>query len=228
MSTNEAYCMRVAAAVGLDVARTDLASIGGRPCLYVERFDRAVDESGRVSRLHQEDLCQALGILPAAKYEANGGPSVARAVDLLRSLGSRRAAVDINAFVKAVLANFLLGNSDAHGKNYSLLHHPEGVRLAPLYDVVSTAVYPDLTGRMAMAIGGEEDPERVSLESWRQLARDCGLGGQLSGFVRRWTAEVVAGAESSRRLAEEQGWHRPVIDAIADLCRRRADRLVGG
>jgi serine/threonine-protein kinase HipA len=227
LSTNEAYCMRVAAAAGLEAATTELIWIGGAACLYVERFDRAVGGVGGVSRLHQEDICQALGVLPSAKYEANGGPSAAQVVDLLRRLGSRRAAIDINSFLKAILANFLLGNSDAHGKNFSLLHHPEGVRLAPLYDVVSTAAYPDLTSRMAMAIGGEEDPELVSLDSWRQLARECGLGGQLTGFIRRWVAEIEASAESCRQLSEEQGWHRPVIDTIADLCRRRAERLVG-
>jgi serine/threonine-protein kinase HipA len=227
LAANEAFCLRVAGVAGLEVASTELLTVGSTPCLYVERFDRAIGEGGKVVRLHQEDVCQALGILPAAKYEANGGPSVAAVVGLLRGIGSPRAAIDVNAFVKAVLVNFLLGNGDAHGKNFALLYDPDvGVRLAPLYDVVSTAVYPDLTSRMAMAIGGEEDPERVSLDSWRELGRAGGLGGQLVGFVRRWTEDTRAAAEECRRVAEAEGWHRPVIDAIVDLCRERAGRLI--
>jgi serine/threonine-protein kinase HipA len=226
LAANEAFCMRVAAA-GNDVARTELLAIGSTPCLYVERFDRSIGPGGEIVRLHQEDMCQALGILPGAKYEANGGPSVAQVVGLLKRLRSRRAAVDVNAFVRAVLVSFLLGNSDAHGKNFALLYDPAiGVRLAPLYDIVSTAVYPSLTVRMAMTIGGEEDPERVGLSSWVKLAEASGLGGQLKEFVRRWAVEVLEEAERCRLIAKEEGWHRPVIDAIVDVCRERSARLI--
>jgi len=227
LAANEAFCMRVAARVDLDMARTELMTVGSTPCLYVERFDRVRGEAGEAVRLHQEDICQALGILPAAKYEANGGPSIPQVVGLLRGLRSRRAAIDVNSFVKAVLVNFLLGNGDAHGKNFALLYDPDaGIRLAPLYDVVSTAIYPDLTSRMAMAIGGEDDPDRVSLGNWRELGRESGLGGQLTGFVRRWAEEVRIAAEECRDAARSAGWHRPALDAIVDLCRARAGRLL--
>lgn len=225
LATNEAFCMRVAAAAGLEVARTELLRIGPTDCLYVERFDRAPTADGRISRLHQEDMCQALGILPEAKYEADDGPSAAQVVALLRETGSPRAAVDVNAFVRALLVNFLLGNSDAHGKNFALLHARDGIRLAPLYDVVSTSVYPELTTRMAMSIGGVEEPGEVRLESWRRFARDAGLGGQLPGFVRRWAAATLDGAEEVRQTALAEGWHRPLLDAIVELCRERAGQL---
>lgn len=225
---NEAFCMAVACGAGLDAASTEVVTIGSTPCLYVERFDRVTDDDGRVARVHQEDMCQALGILPAAKYEANGGPSAAAIVGLLRSLGSPRAAVDINAFAKAVLLNFLLGNSDAHGKNFSLLYDPAvGVRLAPLYDIVSTAVYSDVTDRMAMGIGGVDDPAEVDLAAWSRLAEEAGLGGQLARLARVWSAEILAAAEDVRETAVAGGWHRPVIDAIVDVCRERAGRLIG-
>jgi serine/threonine-protein kinase HipA len=228
LAANESFCMGVASRAGLAAAATEIVTVGSTPCLYVERFDRAV-EGGRVMRIHQEDMCQALGILPVAKYEENGGPSVAAIVALLRDLGSPRAAVDINAFVKAVLLNFLLGNSDAHGKNFSLLYDPTaGVRLAPLYDVVSTAVYPDVTDHMAMGIGGVGDPAAVDPAVWTRLASEAGLGGQLAGLVRGWSGEILTAAEDVRRAAEEAGWHRPVIDAIVDVCRERAGRLIEG
>ncbi len=227
IAANEAFCMGVAAAAGLEAAVTELLTIGQTPCLYVERFDRSTGRDGVISRIHQEDTCQALGLLPSAKYEENGGPSVAAIVGLLRTLGSPRAALDINAFIKAVLVSFLLGNSDAHGKNFALLYEADAaVRLAPLYDIVSTAVYPEVTSRLAMRIGGVDDPADVGPGAWRQLATECGLGGQLGRFVREWTGEIATQAVGLCDRARAEGWHRPVIDRIVEVCRRRAERLL--
>jgi serine/threonine-protein kinase HipA len=219
--------MRAAARAGLDAAVTELITIGRTPCLYVERFDRSIGGDGAIARIHQEDMCQALGLLPVAKYEENGGPSVAAVVRLLRTLGSPRAAIDINAFVKAVLVSFLLGNSDAHGKNFALLHEQDAaMRLAPLYDVVSTAVYPEVTSRLAMRIGGVDDPADVGPAAWEQLATECGLGGQLGRFVREWTGEIATQVVGLRDRAQDEGWHRPVIDRIVEVCRQRAEQLL--
>jgi serine/threonine-protein kinase HipA len=223
---NEAFCMKVAATSGLRVANVEPIAIGPVPCLYVERFDRVRDE-GRVVRIHQEDTCQALGLLPAAKYEENGGPSIVAIVELLRRLRSRYMARDINDFVHAALVNFLLGNSDAHGKNFALLHEG-GVepRLAPLYDIVSTSVYPDVTERMAMAIGGSDDPADINLEAWRRLSGECGFGGGMATLVQRRAATILRFAELERSNAENRGWHRPIIDKIVEVCRQRAGHLI--
>jgi serine/threonine-protein kinase HipA len=219
--------MRVAASIGLRAASVEAIEIGSTKCLYVERFDRVVDELGFITRVHQEDMCQALGISPVAKYEDNGGPSVVRIVELLRELRGPYMARDINDFLHAVLANFLLGNSDAHGKNFALLYEPNsGVRLAPLYDVVSTAVYPDVTDRMAMAIGGVSDPARVDMEAWARLAEECGLSRGIVPIIRRRTKWVLRAAVGWREDAMIDGWHRPVIDEIIDLCRARAAELL--
>lgn len=229
VAANEAFCMRVAAAAGNEAATTELLELDGIRCLYSERFDRTVDADGAVVRIHQEDMCQALGLLPTQKYEADDGPSVASVIALLRRQPSRRIALDVNAFVRAVLTCFLLGNSDAHGKNFSLLYDPgTGVRLAPLYDIVSTVVYDGLTPRLAMAIGGEDDPSQVDLLRWERLGAECGLGGALPRFVQRWSSEIVAATESCLRDAEQEGWSHPVLEAIADVCRERARRLIDG
>jgi serine/threonine-protein kinase HipA len=223
---NEAFCMKAASAVGLCVADSRIVEVGSTPCLYVDRFDRVRDEFGVVTRIHQEDMCQALGILPAAKYEENGGPSVAQVVALLRRLNSPNMARDINDFIHAVLVNFLLGNSDAHGKNFALLYESEtGIRLAPLYDIVSTSVYPEVTDRMAMSIGGVDDPAEVDLAAWTRLAEECGFGGGILPLIRRRSAALLRSAEGWREDAEHDGWHRPVIDSIIDLCRERAGRI---
>lgn len=229
VAANEAFCMKVAAVAGNETARTELLELDGIRCLYSERFDRSLDADGALVRVHQEDMCQALGLLPTQKYEAEEGPSVASVIALLRGQPSSRIALDVNAFVRAVLTCFLLGNSDAHGKNFSLLYDPAtGVRLAPLYDIVSTAVYDDLTPRLAMAIGGEDDPSQVDLLCWERLGAESGLGGALPRFVQRWSGEVLAATESCLRGLEQDGWSHPVVEAIADVCRERARRLIDG
>jgi serine/threonine-protein kinase HipA len=229
LAVNEAFCMRVAAAAGNEVAATELLELDGIRCLYSERFDRALAADGTTARLHQEDMCQALGLLPTQKYEVEGGPSVASVIALLRRQSSPRIALDVNAFVRAVLTCFLLGNSDAHGKNFALLYDPAaGVRLAPLYDVVSTAVYDGLTPRLAMAIGDEDDPSRVDLRCWERLGAESGLGGALPRFVQRWSGEVLAATEACLRDAEREGWSHQVLGEVAGVCRERARRLIDG
>lgn len=220
---NEAFCLRLAASAGFDTARAEPTEIGGRPCLYVERFDRTLVGDGRIDRVHQEDMCQALGIDPVDKYEASGGPSIAAIVRLLRDTGSRRAAADIVKTIEAALLNFLIGNSDAHGKNLALLYQPRGeVRLAPLYDLVSTQVYEDTGAALAMAIGDAEDPERVDMDAWRELGRRCGVGAQLPRMIEERTGRILRCAEALVATAKAEGWHRPVIDRIFTLIGNRA------
>lgn len=222
IAANEAFCLRVAGCCGLSTATSSTAEIGGTVCLIVERFDRTLTDEMRIVRIHQEDFCQALGILPESKYEFEGGPSVAAVVAVLRQISAAPAA-DINAFLRAVGINFLLGNSDAHGKNFGLLYDPDlGPRLAPLYDIVSTAVY-DVTTRMAMLIGGEEEPAAVNEEQWLRLATDCGVNGPLLLRDLRALATRVrecAGAVAGTATAE--GWYRPVIDQILAVIDDRA------
>lgn len=222
---NEAFGLRLASSAGLDAARAEPIEIGKRPCLYVERFDRTLVGEGRVTRVHQEDMCQALGIAPVDKYEASGGPSLAAIVQLLRDTGSPRAAADILKVIEAALLNFLIGNSDAHGKNLSLLYQPRGgVRLAPLYDLVSTQVY-DSEPALAMAIGGVEDPEQVDMGAWRELGRQCGIGAQLPGLIAERTDKIMRCAAALVATAKAEGWHRPVIDRIFALMEVRAGQL---
>lgn len=224
---NEAFGLRLAASAGLDAARAEPLEIGGRPCLYVERFDRAVDSGGRIVRIHQEDMCQALGIVPVDKYEASGGPSIAAMIQLLREIGSPRAARDIVKLIEAVLLNFLLGNSDAHGKNYALLYDPDGgTRLAPLYDLVSTQSYEDSEPALAMSIGGVDDPEQVDMDSWRRLAAEAGLGAQLPALVAERIERIVRCAEALAITAKAEDWHRPIVDRIVELMKVRARQLV--
>lgn len=140
---NEHACMTLAKSLGIPVAETRIVEVGGIPCLLVTRYDRAIDgKTGRVRRIHQEDFCQALGRPPEQKYQSEGGPLAREIVRLLRSGWSTSPARDILAFVDLVVFNAIIGNADAHGKNYSMLYDGRTRRLAPGYDLVSTVCWP--------------------------------------------------------------------------------------
>jgi serine/threonine-protein kinase HipA len=220
---NEHFCMSVAAATGLDVARTAIAAIAGRPCLLVERFDRTVLD-GRVARLHQEDLCQALGVLPGLKYESEGGPGLGAIARLLQA-ESVRGGADVLALVRATILNYVLGNGDAHAKNFALLH-ADGLRLAPLYDIVSTSVYPDIDDSLAMAIGDNADPGSLDGGDLYELAEDCQLSYvELSREWVRFAKATLAAAETVAERARAEGWHRPVVDDVVAIARKRAAQI---
>ena len=142
---NEHCCMTLARAIGIPAAETRIIDVGDIPCLLVTRYDRAVDpRSGVVRRIHQEDFCQALGRSPEQKYQSDGGPLAREIVRLIRDGWSTTPAKDVLAFVDLVVFNAIIGNADAHGKNYSMLYDGRIRRLAPGYDLVSTVFWPAL------------------------------------------------------------------------------------
>lgn len=171
---NEFFCMRLAAAVGLEVAEVERAeTLSGLPYLIVTRYDRDLTQEP-VRRLHQEDLCQALGRLHIEKYQAEGGPGVVEAMGLIDDASSAPAR-DRPQLWLALVFNVLIGNCDAHGKNYSLLYDSLAPSLAPLYDLVSTAVYDELTKTLAMSIDGARTLSEVNPAAWRELAERIGF-----------------------------------------------------
>lgn len=172
---NEAFCMRLAAALGLNVPPSFLCAPQGVKLFVIERYDRVISDE-RVERLHQEDFCQAMNILPEFKYEAEGGPSLVRCFDLIRSK-SARPGRDVLSLLRWVAFNFLIGNSDAHGKNLSILLLPGGPVLTPFYDLLSTRVYAHfgVAGNLAMRIGGEADPAAIRRKHWEQFAEEVGI-----------------------------------------------------
>lgn len=207
---NEFFCMRLAAAAGLEVAEVDRAETrSGLPYLVVARYDRDLTQEP-VRRLHQEDVCQALGKPQFEKYQAEGGPGVIDAMGLIDD-ASAAPARDRPQLWLALVFNVLIGNCDAHGKNYSLLYDSRAPRLAPLYDLVSTAVYEELTRRLAMSIDGAKDLDAVGPAAWQRLAAEIGfaprfLEQRMAPFVarvREAVPELAAGAEHSQEIVRE-------------------------
>jgi serine/threonine-protein kinase HipA len=179
-----------------------------------------------LDRLHQEDFCQALGIVSETKYQKEGGPSLKQCFGLLREVSSA-PVVDLARLLDAVIYNYLVGNNDAHGKNFSLLYHGVGtanldIRLAPSYDIVSTIYYPELSQTMAMKIGGEYSSEKVLPKNFEQLAEEAGLGKPLVKQRVPEVAEIVTAALGTMDLAH------PVAEAVAALIRARCENTRNG
>jgi serine/threonine-protein kinase HipA len=223
---NEALCMKLAAAAGLPAAAVETRSVDGLDYLLVERYDRTHWQTAGgppvLDRLHQEDFCQAQGIVSETKYQKEGGPSLKQCFGLLREVSSA-PVVDLARLLEAVIYNYLVGNNDAHGKNFSLLYHGVGtanldIRLAPSYDIVSTIYYPELSRNMAMKIGGEYSSEKVLPKNFEQLAEEAGLGKALVKQRVPELADIVIAALGKIDLAN------PVAAAVAAVVRTRCEK----
>ena len=212
---NEAFCMALANACGLSVAPVAIGKVEDIDYLLAERYDRVRNEANVIQRLHQEDFCQALGIPSEIKYQTEGGPSLADCFGLIRG-ASNAPALDLLALLDAVIFNLLIGNHDAHAKNFSLLYMPDrSVRLAPLYDLVCTVYYEELTDKMAMKIGGEAQSALIYPESVDLFAAGAGLA---AGQTRARIPALAA-----RLLEEIPGIDKPspVSEAVATLIMER-------
>jgi serine/threonine-protein kinase HipA len=172
---NEHFCQDIAARLGMPAANSHVLALD-QTYIVVERYDRLPPAAGSsfVQRIHQEDLCQALGLMPGKKYEEDGGPGIPQIVTLIRRVSSD-PDVDVDRFLQANMFNWLIGGTDAHAKNYSLLIGAgDEIRLAPLYDLSSQLPYPELIEqRLSMKIGDHHEIRRVGIADWRKLARDC-------------------------------------------------------
>ena len=221
---NEAFVMRLAAAIGLDVASAEARSVRDRTFLLVQRYDRAIGADGDVRRIHQEDFCQALGVPPERKYASDGGPTFRDCFALLRRVAAR-PAVDVLKLLDAVIFNVIVGNADAHGKNFAILHDDEGPRLAPLYDLLATVAYPDLSPKFAMKIGKRATLAELDAKGWAAFAANVGVGLPL---VRRRVTElserVVEKAPDVVTDISRSGLDGMFVERLAHMIRERAER----
>ncbi|WP_250002351.1 type II toxin-antitoxin system HipA family toxin [Actinoplanes sp. M2I2] len=172
---NEHLCLQASRILGLRAATSHVLSFESERAVVVERYDRLPSGGGQVKRIHQEDMCQALGMPPTAKYQSEGGPSPERIIELLRRV-VRPAVVaeqEVSRFIDALAFNWLIAGTDAHAKNYSLLLLPGQTRLAPLYDVASSLPYDDMylpRLRLAMKIASEYRVGAITGRHWRAFA----------------------------------------------------------
>jgi serine/threonine-protein kinase HipA len=193
---NEFFIMRLAHHVGLPVAKCELLKLGSETVLMLERYDRELTKEGLV-RLHQEDFCQATGISHSAKYESEGGPSFARCVELARK---HLTLNEVGLLVDWFLFNVCVGNSDVHGKNLSVIYRRPGKpSLAPFYDLVCTRAYQRVDRSLAMGVGGEFNPDRMTEAHFARFARDIGISAP---FLRSRGQNMVERIRSATAAAK--------------------------
>ncbi|MDA1067681.1 MAG: type II toxin-antitoxin system HipA family toxin [Verrucomicrobia bacterium] len=226
---NEHFCQSLAKALGLRAATSEVLRFGNETAICVERYDRMV--SGRkFVRVHQEDVCQALSIHPARKYESEGGPGVPSIMSLLNR--SSQPIEDRRRFMEAVVFNYLVLGSDAHAKNYSLLLGVRGqVRLAPFYDLASLLPYVKQRKdqRLAMKIGSYYRDSQIRPKHFERMARLCEFPyPELRKIIIEMAGQIPAQAESVLSEINFQGMNHPILDMLKEKLSVRSKNILKG
>lgn len=220
---NEHLCLRALRAVGIVSASSEFIEFDDVAAIVVERYDRVRSADGRVLRLHQEDMCQALSVPPERKYASDGGPSATTIAGLLaREAGQH----DVDRFTDIVVAQYLLGAPDAHAKNYSVLLSGIDTTLAPIYDVASSLPYDRERGsglsRVAMPIDGRSRFGEVTLRQIEKFAQKAGTDPDRLVARTREIATALPGAltEADRGINAPQlaALRTRLVDAVAEHC----------
>jgi serine/threonine-protein kinase HipA len=221
---NELACMWLLRASGFDAAESH--AVGSTRLLFESvRYDREERPDGSVRRLHQEDLCQATGHRSWQKYQGRGGPAYGEIATVIRRYCTDPLR-DLETLARWALFNVLVGNNDAHAKNLSLLYAPDGLQLAPVYDVVSTHVYPQIDRHFAIELGGQQTPEGLHRNALEKFARSLGMKGPAITRLGLPLVETTrAELDGVLQRVSSEHEHDPVLDQIHDLVLERADLL---
>ena len=225
-------------ALGFEVANADIVTFADHPpVLTVERFDRRMHSSGTwLLRLPQEDFCQALGVTPAKKYEADGGPGIEQLAQVLN--GSQNARADLKSLLSSQVAFWLLAATDGHAKNFSIRLFAGGsYALTPMYDVLSA--WPIIgngknqlawrNAKLAMALSGRNrhyDLATIMRRHFNATAAKCGWGENAEDIISELLARVEPAIEAVTRQLPP-GFPQDVAVAIFEGVRKQVKRLEG-
>lgn len=231
---NEYFCLKLAKAIGLPVPEVSIYWLKGKPYYLIERYDRIENKDGSVLRLHQEDFCQAMQFPPETKYENEGGPSLVDCFDLLNEhiRSGFMAGKNKVTLLKGVIFNYIIGNGDAHGKNYSILYTDGAEIVAPFYDLMSTIVYSNpRKATMAMKLGNKYKFSDVTIRQWEQLAAKIGvkpsfMKGQLlqmSNDIAKMAASLFVELNKDEKTASSI--YEKILGVIA-VNHRRASNFI--
>lgn len=225
---NEFFVMRLAGLMGLNVPKTGIVRVP-EPIYIVERFDRERNEDGLWKRIHQIDVCQAKNALNTRKYEqeyeyAPLGLTIKDCFDVARYDSVPGQA--IMQTIRWTVFNYLVGNTDAHAKNMSILIRPDSIRLAPFYDLLCVRAYGEDYNRLAFCIGGEDNIDWIDEACWRKFAKDCSLNERLVLTTLRSMAEAIVPnaqglmhGEDFRLLTDDE---RESLETIAHVIERHS------
>jgi len=229
---NEHICLGLARSLGLPAAQSEVTRFGEEIAIVIERYDRQY-RGNNILRVHQEDVCQALSIMPTRKYQNEGGPSPINIIELLRTYSTDRQT-DVDTFAAALGFNWLIAGTDAHAKNFSLLLSCPHVRLAPLYDVASIVPYDEFDLRkvkFAMKVGGEYKLSEIGLRQWQKFAREARINAdKLVERLIAMSGQLPDDANAAQARARQQGLAEPIVERLVTQLIERAGecaRLLG-
>ncbi len=218
---NEAFCMMLAQKLGLHAPQV-LIRPGLDQIFIIMRYDRSRNKDGQVVRMHQEDFCQALGFPPDQKYESEGGPSLKHCFTLLQEKSIRPAA-DRMALLQWAIFNYLIGNADAHAKNLAMIFTDRGPHLAPFYDLICTQVYPDLTERSAMRIGGENRPSWIRQKHLEKMGESIAIKSSLVlKTLKEMSGNIIPAAQILSKDFKKAHGDCEIIEKIMVVIEKRA------
>lgn len=223
---NEFFCMKLAQQLGLHVPQVFIKR-NNHSLFIIERFDRAKDNDGKLIRIHQEDFCQASGLLSHEKYESEGGPTLEDCFSLIRTYSSQ-PSIDIISLLKWVVFNYLIGNADAHAKNLSFIINNQGIKLSPFYDILCTHIYPNLNSRYAMKIGRENRPKWIQKRHWERFSESVQikfslLSSIMKDMVEKYNTMTQIVASETFPIVDET--EKKFISNIITLSKKRIQEI---
>lgn len=229
IAQNEHFCLLLATELGLNVAKSEVIQCGDIPVIVLERYDR-MELEGQFYRVHQEDLCQARGVPPHSKYQADGGPSVKDIAETIWG-SSSQAYDDICTLADTLILNFLIMGTDAHAKNYSILHYRGGSQLTPLYDIVSALPYPNISNihksKMAMKIGSSYYFKKIQATHWNDCAKELNLKPKyILERIQQISSELPEACEEVSKKMQQQGITHPVTELLCEGILKRTEEAL--
>lgn len=219
---NEYICLKVAKLVGLNVCEAEVRTTKKLKYLLIKRYDREV-QNGKIRRIHQEDFCQAKNIISAFKYEKEGGIKLKDCFEIANKTSSPAASkVEL---INRIVLNYLIGNYDAHGKNFSILYSNNKMQLAPAYDILCTAIYPELSQELAMKIGGYYNPDMIIPERWKKMAEDFDISyTQLRKIILK-QAEILPKIIKKIDSELNQPISKKILEFVEANCQKTIERF---
>lgn len=220
---NEYLCMKAAQKAGIKVPDVQVRYADDTKYFLIERYDRKISD-GKIKRIHQEDFCQAFNIPSAYKYQSEGGVDFKMCFEILRQ--TTRPAASIKQFIELMIFNYLIGNNDAHGKNFSILHLDSGkIELAPAYDIMCSQVYPELSDKMAMKIGGHYEHDKILPRHFEKFAEDVAISyTQLKKNIKN-QCEILPDIFKKTAKSFENTIGKDILSIVEKNCQRMLKNL---
>ena len=221
---NEYICLKVAEKVGINVPEVKIGQANNTPYFLIKRYDREI-QAGKLKRIHQEDFCQASNIASAYKYQSEGGVDFKQCFNILRKTTTPATAT--KQFTELLIFNYLIGNTDAHGKNFSILHYENGeIELTPAYDILCAGVYPELSTKMAMKIGGHYEYDKIFPRHFETLAQEAEISyTQLKKIIKN-QCEILPDITKEIIASFDNTIGKDILKVVEKNCKRTTKRFV--